>query len=101
MTIEGRAPVGSRGEIGRLRRRKRTISNWAVAVSKDLSSLPSRGWKRGLCYVAPEDTNDTSDEKGPRFVGGLIETVPCLEFTKDSLNENTKKKAEWSHVKER
>ena len=96
MTIEGRAPVGSRGEIGRLRRRKRTISNWAVAVSKDLSSLPPRGWQRGLCYVAPEDTNDTSDEKGPRFGAYLIETVPCLEFTKDSLKENTEKKADFT-----
>ena len=48
---ERKAPLGSRGEIGRLRRKRRTISNWAVAVSKDLSYLP--GVEEGIMLCRP------------------------------------------------
>ena len=77
--------MGRRGEIGRLRRRRRTISNWAVAVvSKDLSSLPGAEGGRGDYVMSPQRIPMTPPMRRDQDSGGTG-TVPYLEIRNASL----------------
>ena len=64
---EGRKDEREGGSHGEVKKKLGAEDDYVQLGGQRIPSLPPSGLKGGLCYVAPEDTNDTYDKKGPRL----------------------------------